>query len=456
MSSSSVDLSSLLQAMYGSSSAGIDVNSAVSSATAAARAPETAWQSQQTTIQSQTTALDSLESQLTSVSDNLASLTDPLGALTSMTTSSTNASVVSATADASATAGNHSVVVTNLASTASWYSGAVASSSTTLASGSFQLKVGSGQSATITVDRSDNTLTGLASAINKQGLGVTASVVTDSEGARLALVSNNSGAAGDISITNDSTDSGFLQFQQAAQGKNAALTVDGIPISSATNTVTGVLTGVTLNLTSTSATAVNVVVAPDTAKVSSAISSFVSDYNTVIQAVNSQFAVDSTGGSGGALATDANVRMLQNDLLSAMGYSGGSGGVTLGSLGISMNNDGTLTLNSSTLASTLQNNFSGVKTFLQGSASNGFANQFNNSLQTYLDTTSGAFTLDLQSLNTENTDLQNQINDFETYTITPLQQSLTNNYNQAEMALLSMPNQQSQLNAELGYTTGKS
>lgn len=456
MSTSSVDLSSLLQAMYGSSSAGIDVTSAVNSAITAARAPETAWQSQQTTIQNQTTALTALESQLTSVSDDLSALTDPLGALTSMTTSSSDSSVVSATADSSATAGNHSVVVTNLASTASWYSGAVTSSSATLSSGSFQLKVGSGQSATITVNSSDNTLTGLAGAINKQSLGITASVVTDSAGARLAIVSNSSGAASDISITNDSTDTGFLQFQQAAQGKNAALTVDGIPISSATNTVTGVLTGVTLDLTGTSASAVNVVVAPDTAKVSSAISSFVSDYNTVIQALSAQFTVDSTSGSSGVLATDANVRMLQSDLLSALGYNGGSGGVTLGSLGITMNDDGTLTLSSATLDNTLQSNYSGVQTFLQGSASNGFANQFDNSLQTYLDSTSGAFKLDLQSLSTENTDLQNQIDDFETYTITPLQQSLTTNYDNAEEALLSLPSQQTELNTELGYNTGKS
>ncbi len=451
MSSSTVDLSSLLQALYGSQSAGINVNSAVTAALTAARKPEIAWQTQQNTLQNQGAAINMLQSEVTSLSDDLSALTDPLGAMTAMTTSSSNSSVVSASATSAASIGTHAVVVTNLASTASWYSDAVSSSST-LATGSLQIQVGTGASTTINVGSSNSTLSGLASSINSASLGVTASVITDAQGSRLAVVSNSSGSASDISITNDTTDANFLQFHQAAQGKNAALTVDGIPVSSATNTVTGVLTGVTLNLTGTSGSEVNLTVGHDTAKVAAAVSSFVSDYNTVMKAVNAQFAADSTGSSG-ALANDTNARMLQTDLLSAMSYTGSS--LTMGALGISMNNDGTLTLDTTKLNSTLQSNFDGVSNFLKGTANNGFAAKLDDSLQTYIDTTSGAFTLDLQSLRNEYNDLQKQIDNFETYTITPMQQALTDSYNKAEMALMSMPSQQQQLNTELGYNTGK-
>jgi flagellar hook-associated protein 2 len=148
--------------------------------------------------------------------------------------------------------------------------------------------------------------------------------------------------------------------------------------------------------------------------------------------------------------------MLQSDLLSAMSYSGNSGGMTLGTLGITMNDDGTLSVDSSTLNNALQNNFSAVQTFMQGTSQNGFANQLENQLQSFTDPTDGAFTLDLQSISSENTDLQNQINDFETYTITPLQQTLTTDYDQAEEALLSMPSQQQEINTELGDTGANS
>jgi flagellar hook-associated protein 2 len=457
MSTSSIDLSSLLQAMYGSQSSGIDVSSAVSSAIAAARAPETQWENQEQTLSSQTSALQSLQSEVSNLSNDLSALSDPLGTMASLSTTSTNPSIVTVSAAAGANPGNHVIEVGNLASTASWYSDPVASGSTSLATGSFQIQVGSGQATTITVDSTDGTLSGLASAINQQDLGVTASVVNDSTGSRLAIVANHSGAASNITITNDGTDSGFLQLNQAAKGQDASLTVDGIPISSATNNVTGVVSGLTFNLLGAApGTEVDVSAAPDTNQVSSAINSFVNDYNAVIQSLNSQFAYDSSSGKSGPLSGDSTVEMLQSELLSAMSYSGSDGSTTLASLGISMNNDGSLSVNSSTLNNMLQNNFSAVQSFFQGTSGNGFAATLGDQLNGFTNSSTGAFTLDLQSISAENRDLQNEITNFETYTITPLQQSLTSKYDQAEQLLMNMPNQQSQLDAELGNTGSKS
>jgi len=92
----------------------------------------------------------------------------------------------------------------------------------------------------VTIGSTDNTLNGLSAAINAQNLGVTASVITDANGARLALVSNTPGSAGGITVSGNTTG---LTFNLAASGSNASLTVDGVPVNSASNTVAGVIPG---------------------------------------------------------------------------------------------------------------------------------------------------------------------------------------------------------------------
>ncbi len=453
MSTSNVDISSLLSAL-GSSSSGINISQAVGAAIAADRAPEQVWQQQQQTLQTQTNAINQVVSSLTTLSDSLNSLSDPVGALTSMGVTSSNTGLVTASATPGTVAGTHTVVVNNLATTGSWYSAAVATSSTPLPAGGFTLQVGSGSPTTITIGSGVNTLDQLASSINSQNLGVTASVVNDSSGARLAIVSNSSGSANDVTITNASG----LGFTRANTGQDASLTVDGIPISSASNTVTGAVTGLTLNLVGASpGTQVNLSISPDANQISSAITSFVNAYNTVIGQVNSQFAVDPTSQTSGPLAGDSTLRMLQGDLLQAMSYSTtGTSVSTLADLGITMNNDGTLSLDNSQLANAVQNNFSAVQTFLQGTASNGFASSLNNQLNTLTDPAQGAFTVDLQSISNEQTDLTNQINNFELY-ISNQQTVLTNEYTQADILMQQLSTQISQVQAELGLnqTTNK-
>jgi flagellar hook-associated protein 2 len=464
MSTSGINISSLLSAL-GSGSSGIDVQSAVSQAIAAMSIPEQQWQTEQQTLQTQTTGVQSIENDVSTLQTTLQSLNDPLGSLMAMAAQSSNSGIVTATAAPGAVAGNHVVVVTKLATTACWYSSSVASSSTTLSSGSFDLKVGSGSAVPIPIGTNvdgngtnTNTLAALASYINNQNLGVTASVVNDSSGARLAIVSNSTGAASDITISNwtggvPSGGTTGMSFTQAVQGIDASLSVDGIPIDSASNTVTGAVTGLTFNLQSQSpGTQVDISVAPDASQISQAINNFVSAYNTVVKDVNAQFTVDSNNNEG-PLAGDSAVRMLQDSLLSSANYSAGSGSIaSLSDLGVTTNQDGTLTVNSSTLNNAIQNNFSAVQSFLQGSSLNGFAATLNNELDTFTNTASGAFTVDLQSISSENTDLQNQINDFQSYVQTQ-QTLLTQEYSQADIALQELPTQLAQINAELGLNT---
>lgn len=451
-STSGVDLSSILEAAYGASSSGLDVTSAVNSAVTAAQAPENTWKSQQSTLQSQASALQQIQSYASNLDDDIQSLNSLTGPLSARTVSSSNSNAVTASAASGSTSGNHVVVVNNLATTASWTSGVFASSSTALPAGSFTITTGSGSTATVTTDGSE-TLSDVANQINGDNLGLTASVITDANGSRLAIVANSSGSAANFTV--DDTGSTGFGFTQPSTGANASLTVDGIAISSATNTVTGVIPGVTLNLLSANpGVQVSLGVSQDVSQVTSAINQFVSDYNTAISALNSQFTY--VAGSGeGVLSTDSSVRNLQSALLGALSYtytpsSGTTTVPNLSSLGISMQNDGTLTVDSSSLQSALQNNFSDVQNFFQGSSFNGFANSLDQQLTSFVSPSNGAFTVDLQSMNSEYNDLATQISDFETNYITPLKTQLQSEYSQAEILLQQLPIQMKQINAELG------
>jgi flagellar hook-associated protein 2 len=545
-STSGIDLSSLLQAASGASTAGIDVTAAVNAAVTAAQAPENAWESQETTLQSQSTALTQLQTDAANLGNDMQSLNSLTSPLSARTVTSSNSSIISGSATSGSASGNHTVMVNALAQTASWASNAIPAGSTSLPSESFTITDANG-TATITTGNGINTLSALAAEINgNTTLGVTANVITDANGSRLAIVSNTSGSAsnfivtasptttsswssqpiatsttplnggtftvtgaggqpttftvhagdtlstlvneintqvpgvtasigsasgasylqlasaagyGNFSISNDPVGPS-LNFASAVSGANASLTVDGINISSASNTVAGALPGVTMNLLNASpGVNVSLAVAPDTTQASTAINQFVTDYNQAIKDVNTQFT--NTGSGEGVLATDSVVRSLQTTLENAVNYinSPPSGTTTvsnLSSLGISVGDDGTLTVDSSALTSALQNNFSDVQNFFQGSTLNGFANSLDQQLSNFTDLTDGAFTLDLQSINTESSGLQTDISNFETNYITPLKAQLQSEYSSAEIALQQLPTEIQQINTELGLNNNSS
>jgi len=451
-SNSAINLSAILEAATGSSSPGIDVNAAVSSAISAAEAPEQNWEAQQTTLQSQSTALTSLQTASTNLDNDVVALNSLSGPLAATLVNSSNSSLVTASASAGTAVGNDVVVVNSLATTASWSSNTLATEATDLPPETFVITTASGGSATITTGNGIDTLDDLTKAINSQNLGLTASVINDANGARLAISSNASGSASNFTVT--SSDPSF-SLTQAVAGANASLTVNGISIASASNTVTGAVPGLTINLVGASpGTQVSLAVTHDTSQASTAINQFVTDYNTLIGQLNTQFT--DTGSGEGVLASDPSVRNLQSELLQALSYTAlpATGSTTtvpnLSSLGISVNSDGTLAVNSTTLNNALQNNFSDVQNFFQGSTLNGFANSLDQQLTSFISPSDGAFTVDLKSLSTEYSTLQDDITNFQTNIIAPLQTQLQSEFSQAEIALQQLPNEIKNVDAELG------
>jgi flagellar hook-associated protein 2 len=425
----------------------INVQTLLNTAIAALDAPLTQLQHEQTTLQTQNSTLQSIENDISTLATAVTSLGDSSGGISALQATSSNTSILSATADSTAAIQNHSITVNSLATTSTYYTAPVATSSTAIATGSFTLSVGSNAPATITVDNTNNTLDGLASAINGQNLGVTASVVNDASGARLTIVSNTSGAASDITIANDTTGLGFTK---AVTGANASLVVDGIPVSSATNSITGAIPGVTLNLTSASPnTTVGLSVTPNVSQAESAVNTFVSAWNTVAQDLNTQFSVASDGSGAQPLEADQTLRNVQQQLLSAITYSigGNNGFVNLASIGLNMNTDGTITTDPTALSNALSNNFSSVQSLLQGTS--GFSANLVSVLNQITDPTQGAITLDLQGMTQSNQDLTNQITAMQA-TLQTQEQNLTNQYDQMQVALQELPMTQSQLTQQLG------
>jgi flagellar hook-associated protein 2 len=324
---------------FGSPTAGtgFNVSQTVSQIVANLQNIETPWQNQLTSLEAQDTVISSLGTMLSALTTDVGQFTDFEGVLSQKEGSSSDPNVLVTTgASSSAVAGTHSIVVKSLAATSSGYLTEITNASDTL-TGSISIQVGSAAAQSITLDSSDNTLSGLASAINNADIGVTASVITDSSGSRLSLVSGTSGADGDLTVDTsnltDSTTNSPLTYTTAIAGADASLIVDGLSVSSASNTVSNVIPGVTFQLLAASPVTngtpetVQVQIVNDTSSVTSAFDQFVSDYNTVVSAINTQESNTSSGTPEPLFGTPT-LSLLQQQILGAINATSPSGTLT--------------------------------------------------------------------------------------------------------------------------------
>ena len=307
---------------------GFNVSSTVAEIVSNLQNVEKPWKTELTSLENQDTVISNLGTLYSTLSNDLSSLTDADGVLADKSGSSSDNSVLElSSATSSAVAGTHTVTVTNLAQTSSGYLTKISDDSDTL-SGSITLKVGSsGTEQTIDVDNlTTKTLDGVASAINSSGVGITASVLTDSSGSRLSLVSGTSGAGGDITVSSNSIKDGStsLSYTPSASGKDAQLTVDGVDLTSSSNTVSNMIPGVTFQLLAPSATEsdkslqqIQVVIANDNTTVESTVSTMVSDYNSLVSAMSDQEGTDSSGNSE-PLYGSPTLSLLQQQLLNSL------------------------------------------------------------------------------------------------------------------------------------------
>jgi flagellar hook-associated protein 2 len=433
---------------------GFDVTTTVAQIQASEQAIETPWQNQLTALQAQDTVFTSMGSDLSALATSLQALTDFNGIFSEKQGSSSDPDVLTlGPATSTAVAGSHSITVTNLAQTASDVSTAIASANDTL-SGSVTI-----QGKTFDTSTAGNdTLAGLASAINSAGIGVSASVITDSTGSRLSIVSSTSGAAGNFSppITGTLADGSTSISFTGQQGADAVLQVDGVQVTSPSNTVTNAIPGVTFQLLAQSTTPVQVEITDDTTDIATAVSSFVSAYNAVIGDINTQEANNSSG-SPEPLFGSPILNQLQSEVTGALFAGSASGSINnITQLGISLNDDGTLTLDADTLTSALNSNLSDVTGFFQNTGS------FGQTMTTTLNNLgtqapNGAIFLAQQQNTAEEASLNADITN-ENATLATQKTQLTDELNTANQILQSIPGQLNEINeiysAVTGFNTG--
>lgn len=374
----------------------LDVNGIISKLMQVESQPLTTLARKEASYQAKLSAFGNLNSALASFQTSLAGLKNA-GMFQSLSATPADASIFTAIATSKAVAGNYSINVTQLAQaqtissagkadvTAAIGSGAATTISIqfgTISGGTLTNGVYSGatftqdasqSSGTVTIDSNSNSLQGIRDAVNAANIGVTATIVSDGSTVpnHLVFTSSKTGATSSmkISVSGDASINSLLAYDPAASqnmtqssaAQSAALTVNGIAVSSATNTVNDAIQGVALNLGKIGAS--NLTVARNTAAVENGVSTFVKAYNDFNTTLKNLTGYDAATKRGGPLLGDSTARNIQAQVrkMLSTALTGVDGSLTtLSQIGVSFQKDGSLALDATKLKTALTNNFDDI------------------------------------------------------------------------------------------------
>ncbi len=435
---------------------GLDVNAII---TALVNAQEAGPQAQ---ITNQTNQDNNKIAGLTALQTALSGVQSALNELTSSTTYSTfNASLSTTTLGTVSTLpdaapGTYNLNVTQLA-TAQKSASAAQPALATVGTGTLNITV-AGKTMNVTVGATD-TLSAIATSINNgsDNPGVTATIVAGVNGNQLVLTSKSTGTANAFSVSADSSSSSGVTALASSlntpttAATDAKLTIDGISIDSPTNSVSGALTGVTLNLATTGTS--QLTVAQSTTPISTAVNDFVSAYNTYASTVSQLQSYNSTTKVAGVLLGDATLSAVQSQIASVLGSKVSASSVgSLASLGITRNSDGSLALNATTLANTLSSNPSSVQQLFTGTS--GIATRLS-TLVSGFNSSSGALQSRINNLNKDLTGLSSQQTALNAR-MAVYQQQLVKQYTSLSSLMSSLNNTSSYLTQAMNALTGTS
>jgi flagellar hook-associated protein 2 len=312
---------------------------------------------------------------------------------------SSGSAAFTARASSDAVAANYSLEVISLAKSQSLSSGTFADSDTTaIGEGTLNITIG-GQTTSILIDPANNTLEGIASAINEEaGLEASATVINNGSGFQLVITSNKTGAANaiDVSVSDtgggslvDSTGLSRLSYTTGANGQqltlnqaatDASIKFNGIPITRETNTIDDLVAGLTIDLVGTNENAPAALkIERDTAFVTEKVKEFVDSYNALRQLIteNSKIVPDNPAAAG-LLVGDTATRTISNQIRNVLG--GAIAGMendsvrSLAEVGITTDREtGNFLFNENTFRSALESSPKSVSAIFseQGRASDG-------------------------------------------------------------------------------------
>jgi flagellar hook-associated protein 2 len=383
---------------------GLDINGIIAKLMAVESQPLTTFAKKEASFQAKLSALGSLKGALSTLQTAVQTLKNP-GTFTGMTATSSDTAALTASASSAAAAGTHSISITQLAKYHSVRSDTnYAASTDTFTTGTLSITIGTGTAVNVTIDNSNNTLAGISAAINAARAGVTASVINADivpppsappyTTNRLVLTSQTLGSAGAITVAvTDSGSGGTNALANLASASlvttqgadNARLTIDNLPITRSSNTITDAVAGVTLNLLKEGGSS-TVKVTQNTSAVASAINAFVKAYNDAIGQIKTLTAYDAANKKASALTGDSTARSIEAQLSRLVGtaVSGVSGGISLLSdLGIAIQRDGKLASDTGKLSAALADKDKDVAAlFSQTTTGNeGIAVRFNTMLE---------------------------------------------------------------------------
>lgn len=372
---------------------GIDISSLIDQLVAAEGQPKANRLDQKEAIaQAELSAIGALQGALSSFQGSISALNDP-SVFQSRTANNTQNSIFTVGVDSTATPTNYQVEVTQLAQSHKLTTATFSETTAIVGSGKLTFQFGTydagGPSFTLNPDKStksvtissaNNTLEGIRDEINNAEIGVKASIINNGSGYQLIIASQDTGAKNSLKILvddDDLTDTNTAGLSQLAfdplaavgSGQNlteslaaqdAKLIVDGINIDHESNTVTGILDGVTLNLKKAEiGTTATVSVSINTGQMSTQVNSFVDSFNALVETINSLASYDQDTEQAGLLFGDSVVRLIENNLrqIITSNVSGLTGGVrSLADIGVTTTSTGSLQVDSSRLNEAISNN----------------------------------------------------------------------------------------------------
>jgi flagellar hook-associated protein 2 len=385
-------------------------------------------------------AYSTLQGNLKSVK-NAAKNLDSYLDIRSYSATSSNTSLITAVAENTAAPGSYSITVQSLA-TAHKLTSSSFSPTEAVGAGTIHLALGSNDPVDIAVGPG-STISDVAKAINDADTGIYASVINDGANSYLTLSGKQTGEANviNLTVTEDGTDpinqpvgspsadedttglsrllyvaggtsNNLVERQGAADSK---LIVDGLTITRATNTITDVISGITLNLKeSDPLKPVTIAVERSDELFTTRLNEFIAAYNGLVDSLSSLQSYDSQTQQTGALFGDSTTRRIQSEMRSL--FSNSVPGLPAGlsrmtDLGVTTNEDGKLELDASVFDAKLKENYDDVVKFFTktDTGAEGFAVRMAGAVEKILDANNGSLTARTKGIDGSIDDLDDQI-----------------------------------------------
>jgi len=381
---------------------GLDTNGMIEQMLALQQKPIVKLQQQEADYQVELSAYGSMQGVLNSLKSAMEGL-DSVSNLNSFSATSGDTDFFSVSADENATAGSCDITVQNLAKVHKLTSGAFTETET-VGGGTIHLGLGDAAAVDISVSATD-TIADVAQAINDADAGVNAAVIFDGTSYFLTLTGEETGAANviNLTVTDDDGDLSWLvNLNNTQTAEDSMITVDGVSnIQRDTNTIDDVIEGVTITLKDVHPAldpgpgfeSDTLTISRNTSTIVSKINSFVSAYNEALGLFEAYQSYDSGTEAAGVLLGDATTNSIRNSLdnMVADTVPGVESFSRLADLGIALNDEGQLEVDSSTLDDAIDDHFDDVLQFFTQSAegSEGFAVRMVDTLDEILDSTDG-------------------------------------------------------------------